>query len=1085
MSRLRILLIVIAMGLFMVSTVGAQSDEPPNTLVVNYAETGGNAANQQVDIFFTLTDANGRALSNPDVSEARFTLGGVVYPITRADVSVPSEPLNLSILLDTSGSMSGVATERMKAAAIDAVRNAPPNTQFSIFTFDNNIDLITPVFSDDRDAVVAAIDALPIFTEGGTCLFDATLQALQQYETFVGTGRRGVIVFTDGRDRLNAQTFDPCSVNADANDLIDVATQSSLSVPIYTIGLRGGEDLDEAALRNLANNTGGVFAFGDSDELTETFQTIMAALDSQRVATVEVCQGQGAAAGILEVTSGSVVLAAPVNNLQFDSNCTIATDTPMAVVVTEVVAVTQAVAQDVPTATPSTSPTSTETPIPTATYTSTPIPLSLEIGRFRLDTATNELIFEIVRSGVGEVAQIVVRVIDAERNVAISTNFGRLILAGDTREVRIPLAEIPANTIIVEVDAYSPLGQIITTGVSNPVQPERTATPSPSPTITDVPTSTLTPTPTLTFTPVPTNTLTPTPINIDAAITRAEFNEDERLFVVDLDLANVEGVIAGYNLLFENNNGVLIHDLRPRSGPYDNELRIPEDEIGLLAPGSYAIRLEILLPNGELVEQDVRQAVVPGEVLTDEAGATVVTRTVETGSDDGGVTDLLPIVLGAAIIVLLLLLLLFVVLRTRQKDEVVIPPPPTAVSEDIPSYNLPRDNMTEVGSTPYSAFGAALAYLTVLHSPGGLQQFEQYEYPFTETTVMFRMGRDGGSPGSITHLNFTDRKVSKLHAEIRYIDGHFELADLESRNGTYLNGKRVYGAEVLRHDVRNEIVLGEFTRLSFVYTDMPEPMPVHSGINETLYEGSWRRADDLMTQPDDGYVGGIDDLPPTIEAQLSVEGDPEYVPGVQVWLKRTVLFIGRRPDGLDPATQLRLSSPRVSSQHAQLYWEVGYFYLVDTGSRNGTFIDDEPVIGPMPLQAGRPYQIQLASQEPVILHFSYDIGSTIIGEEEEIVEAYPEAEELLTNEEAEVEDNVQSGSGDVWRTNETPLPSFQVNEPMPLDDPEDIETNFQPNAENSQEEPDLPSMPAVDHGISGGPTQIEDYYNNEDNNERE
>src|SRR5437764_8203294 len=45
----------------------------------------------------------------------------------------------------------------------------------------------------------------------------------------------------------------------------------------------------------------------------------------------------------------------------------------------------------------------------------------------------------------------------------------------------------------------------------------------------------------------------------------------------------------------------------------------------------------------------------------------------------------------------------------------------------------------------------------------------------------------------------TDNTISRKHAEIRPIDGHWELIDLKSANGTLLNGKRVERPIRLKH----------------------------------------------------------------------------------------------------------------------------------------------------------------------------------------------------------------------------------------------------------------------------------------------
>lgn len=59
-------------------------------------------------------------------------------------------------------------------------------------------------------------------------------------------------------------------------------------------------------------------------------------------------------------------------------------------------------------------------------------------------------------------------------------------------------------------------------------------------------------------------------------------------------------------------------------------------------------------------------------------------------------------------------------------------------------------------------------------------------------TLPFRIGRQPGLP-----LSLPCNCVSKEHAEIFERDGILWVRDLNSTNGTYVNGKRVYGATKL------------------------------------------------------------------------------------------------------------------------------------------------------------------------------------------------------------------------------------------------------------------------------------------------
>src|SRR4051812_46425219 len=69
-------------------------------------------------------------------------------------------------------------------------------------------------------------------------------------------------------------------------------------------------------------------------------------------------------------------------------------------------------------------------------------------------------------------------------------------------------------------------------------------------------------------------------------------------------------------------------------------------------------------------------------------------------------------------------------------------------------------------------------------------------------------------------IQLLDKIVSKEHCILEQRDGQFILRDLGSLNGTYINGERVRGEQLLRHG--DEITLGS-TRAR--YDDGSGPLP--------------------------------------------------------------------------------------------------------------------------------------------------------------------------------------------------------------------------------------------------------------------
>jgi hypothetical protein len=68
----------------------------------------------------------------------------------------------------------------------------------------------------------------------------------------------------------------------------------------------------------------------------------------------------------------------------------------------------------------------------------------------------------------------------------------------------------------------------------------------------------------------------------------------------------------------------------------------------------------------------------------------------------------------------------------------------------------------------------------------------------------------GRGPG--VDIVITDNFMSSRHASIKYEDGTFQLTDLDSKNGTFINETQISSQELIDHD---EIKFGE-TRFQFV-----------------------------------------------------------------------------------------------------------------------------------------------------------------------------------------------------------------------------------------------------------------------------
>jgi Ca-activated chloride channel family protein len=163
-------------------------------------------------------------------------------------------PLDLVLLLDTSGSMEGDSIEALRKAAHDLVDKMAPHDHLAVITFDSTAQVVIPSTELTPDARVAALDKIDsLKARGTTDMSDGLALALQQAAAGrVANSIDRIVLLGDGVPN------DPAPLPT----LIDQARAARIS--ITTLGL--GIDFDEGLLGQMAMRTGGVYRFVDKPE---------------------------------------------------------------------------------------------------------------------------------------------------------------------------------------------------------------------------------------------------------------------------------------------------------------------------------------------------------------------------------------------------------------------------------------------------------------------------------------------------------------------------------------------------------------------------------------------------------------------------------------------------------------------------------------------------------------------------------------------------------------------------------------------------------------------------------------------------
>ncbi|MCA9972906.1 MAG: VWA domain-containing protein [Anaerolineales bacterium] len=177
------------------------------------------------------------------------------------------KPVNLVMLLDTSGSMRGGKMDGMRTAAIQFVEQMGEEDRISLIAFETEPYLLieNALIGEARDEVVGLIAGLE--ASGDTTLFDAIgdgAGVIARTESVATTN--AMVVLTDGQDTRSYRfRFDA--------ELITAAT--SFDTTIFTIAY--GSDADEQVLSELAARGNGTYYVGDEASIAAIYDEMSAA----------------------------------------------------------------------------------------------------------------------------------------------------------------------------------------------------------------------------------------------------------------------------------------------------------------------------------------------------------------------------------------------------------------------------------------------------------------------------------------------------------------------------------------------------------------------------------------------------------------------------------------------------------------------------------------------------------------------------------------------------------------------------------------------------------------------------------------
>ncbi len=165
-------------------------------------------------------------------------------------------PVNLSIVIDRSSSMSGDKIAKAREAALLVLERLSTNDILSIVAYDSGVEVLVPATKvTDREMIETKIRR--IRPRGSTALFAGVSRGIEEVRKFLDDGRvNRVILLSDGQANVG-----PSSPN-ELGRLGAAAGKEGIAVTTIGLGLGYNEDL----MAQLARRSDGNHAFAENGE---------------------------------------------------------------------------------------------------------------------------------------------------------------------------------------------------------------------------------------------------------------------------------------------------------------------------------------------------------------------------------------------------------------------------------------------------------------------------------------------------------------------------------------------------------------------------------------------------------------------------------------------------------------------------------------------------------------------------------------------------------------------------------------------------------------------------------------------------
>lgn len=228
------------------------------------------------------------AMSNPVLKAEEKQTAFLKVGLTGFKMARPGQrlPVNIALVLDKSGSMTGTKIEEARKAAIAAVRSLNDRDIVSVITYDSTVQVLVPATKlTDRESVCRRIASVQ--AGGRTALFAGISKGAAELRKFKNREQvNRVILLSDGKANIGPSS--PSELGAFGKSL------SKEGITVSTLGL--GLDYDEDLMTQIASQSGGNHVFiEDARDIAgifkEEFKTVLSVVAQEVAVSIKAADG--------------------------------------------------------------------------------------------------------------------------------------------------------------------------------------------------------------------------------------------------------------------------------------------------------------------------------------------------------------------------------------------------------------------------------------------------------------------------------------------------------------------------------------------------------------------------------------------------------------------------------------------------------------------------------------------------------------------------------------------------------------------------------------------------------------------------